>query len=387
MTHLYEATLKRTLKIFRARTQVLVLDRLHDLTTPLMRDVRLEPLTASWIQVCEDFQVHPAPCAVDRVSEEWFESFATLSLGEVAKRMQSLVMSPTHNLLESKVQLTELCKSLGKIFGKPKELEEMAAMELEHAYGVNFLNRKKPKRMTEKSRDEHLTSCLEIASKLPRSTFAIRRLLAIALLSSSERFDDEKLLRRGLSNDYINHLRHLRYLHMNRPGHVKANDFRVETDEALKFIKAGLTRRKSIKKVLKKRRSFKDKLFRKKIRVEDAEDQNLGSIHSRDAQNIISLKRRGSLLCRVLLGHLEDTLSKDTFPWVVPPAAPAPMMDDDEKSKSHLIVFVIGGVTHGELTCIRDLEKERGDVNITVVSSSIDTPDQFISNMQKIRMH
>ena len=100
--------------------------------------------------------------------------------------------------------------------------------------GVNFLNRK-PKRMTEKSRDEHLTSCLEIASKLPRSTFAIRRLLAIALLSSSERFDDEKLLRRGLSNDYINHLRHLRHLHMNRPGHVKANDFRVETDEAFEI--------------------------------------------------------------------------------------------------------------------------------------------------------
>ena len=119
--------------------------------------------------------------------------------------------------------------------------------------------------------------------------------------------------------------------------------------------------------MLKKRRSFKDKLLRKKIRVEDAEDENLGTIHSRDAQNIISLKRRGSLLCRVLLGHLEDTLSRHVPLGRAP--APAPIMDDDEKSKSHLIVFVIGGVTHGELTCIRDLEKERGDVNITVVSS------------------
>ena len=88
------------------------------------------------------FQVHPAPCAVDRVSEEWFESFATLSLGEVSKRMQSLVMSPTHNLLESKVQLTDICKSLAKMFGKPKELEEIAAMELEHAYGCELFEPK-----------------------------------------------------------------------------------------------------------------------------------------------------------------------------------------------------------------------------------------------------
>ena len=391
-----------------------------------MRDVRLEPLTASWIQVCEDFQVrllfdvlllhfkvskifllrinndlklppkkytqlHPAPCAVDQVSEEWFESFATLSLGEVAKRMQSLIMSPSHNLLESKTKLSELCKNLSKMFGKSSEQEEMAAMELEHAYGVHFLNKKKAKRMTAKSRDEHLIRCLDIASKLPRSKFAIRRLLAIAVLSScsSETFDDEKLLRHGLSSDYIHHLRHLRHLHMNRPGHIKVNDFRVETDEALNFIKAGLHRRKSIKKALKRRRSLKDKLLRKKIRVEDAEVQNLGSIHSRIAQNIFSLKRRGSLFCRVVLGHLEDTLCKDTFPWVVPPAPKMVFDDDDEKAsmKTHLIVFVIGGVTHGELACIRDLEKERQDAKITVISSSIDTPDQFILHMQKIRMY
>lgn len=194
--------------------------------------------------------------------------------------------------------------------------------------------------------------------------------------------------------DYVRHLRHLQHLHMNRPGHVKVNDFRVETDEALNFLKVGLNRRKSIKKVLKRRRSLKDKLFGKKIRAEDAETQNLGSLHSRVAQNIFSLKRRGSLLCRVLLGHIENTLSEETFPWVTPPAsswddvADSDIMNGDSITK-HIIVFVIGGVTHGELACIRDLEKERSDknVNITVISSSIDTPDQFISNMQKIRMY
>jgi hypothetical protein len=164
-----------------------------------MRDVRLEPMTASWVQVCEDFQVHPAPTAVDRISEEWFESFSTLALGEVKKRMDDLVMSPSHNQFENKTVLSDLCKHLNKMFGMSSQLEEMAAVELENAYGVTFLNRKRAKRMSSKSRNEHLSSCLEIASKLPRSKFSIRRMLAISLLSSTCSIDNDELLRRGLS--------------------------------------------------------------------------------------------------------------------------------------------------------------------------------------------
>ena len=88
------------------------------------------------------------------------------------------------------------------------------------------------------------------------------------------------------------------------------------------------------------------------------------------------------------------SLSHATHPIIVgglrlgggtkPPTPPGGAAVNAEVCAVRYVVFIVGGVTHSEIRCMRELQRENPGVTITIGGTSILTPCRFLEQVRKL---
>ena len=67
-----------------------------------------------------------------------------------------------------------------------------------------------------------------------------------------------------------------------------------------------------------------------------------------------------------------------------PPTPPNGAAVNPEVCPVRYVVFIVGGVTHSEIRCMRELQRENPGVTITIGGTSILTPCRFLNQVRKL---